>query len=240
MREKVPERKVNWAEINSWKLKRKCFKEYILLSAQDSNKTELDVALEEFHQEQLDKLEPNSSAAELDMAVEGVCEESASADPHILYLKTGPDRRRDPKYRNSFQQSHCSDSLPHSSNSIRNNLINWNRTRYGSWGMPQRISRCPGIGLECCYIDSTLDNQRHSKCCYKATELHRSHPGLVQFEKAPAESNKDWADLVRIKDEFEENRRSRSQSLHRTRHHQAGQCSSWSRGLLGQRTIHEA
>ena len=89
-------------------------------------------------------------------------------------------------------------------------------------------------------IDSTLDDQRHSKCCYKAAELHRSHPGLVQFEKAPAEPNKDWADLVRIKDEFEENRRSRSQSLHRARHHQAGQCSSWSRGLLGQRTIHEA
>ena len=82
--------------------------------------------------------------------------------------------------------------------------------------------------------------KRHSKCCYKAAELHRSHLGLVQFEKAPAEPNKDWADLVRIKDEFEENRRSRSQSLHRARHHQAGQCSSWSRGLLGQRTIHEA
>ena len=82
-------------------------------------------------------------------------------------------------------------------------------------------------------IDGTLDYQRHSKCCYKATELHQSHPGLVQFKKAPAESNKDWADLVWIKDEFEENRWSRSQSLH-----QAGQCGSRSWSLLGQGTIH--
>ena len=86
--------------------------------------------------------------------------------------------------------------------------------------------------------NGTLDDQRHSKCCYKVTELHRSHPGLVQFEKAPAESNKDWADLVRIKDEFEENRRSRSRSLHRARHHQAGLCGSRSGSLLGQQTIH--
>ena len=46
------------------------------------------------------------------------------------------------------------------------------------------------------YADDTqlmahLTIQRHSNCCYKATELHQSHPGLVQFEKAPAESNKD-------------------------------------------------
>ena len=89
------------------------------------------------------------------------------------------------------------------------------RLHWGSGGTHRRAPLGPPHVCRWHAVDSTLDDQRHSKCCYKATELHRSHPGLVQFEKAPAESNKDWADLVRIKDEFEDNRRSRSQSLHR-------------------------
>ena len=36
-----------------------------------------------------------------------------------------------------------------------------------------------------------------------APELHRSHPGLVQFEEASAESNKERTDLVWIPDESE-------------------------------------
>ena len=82
------------------------------------------------------------------------------------------------------------------------------------------------------------NDQSHPKCCYKATELHWSHPSLVQFEKAPAKSIRDRADLVRIEDESEEDRRSWYQPLHRTRHHQAGQCCSWSWCVLGQRAIH--
>ena len=113
------------------------------------------------------------------------------------------------------------------------------RLHWGSGGAHRRAPPGPPHVCRWHAIDGTLDDQRHSKCCYKATELLRSHPGLVQFEKAPAESNKVWADLVRIKDEFQENRRSRSQSLHRARHHQAGQCGSRSWSLLGQRTIHE-
>ena len=55
--------------------------------------------------------------------------------------------------------------------------------------------------------DGTLDDEWYSECCYEAPELHWSHIGLVQFKKASAESNKDQADLVRIQDKFEENRR---------------------------------
>ena len=77
------------------------------------------------------------------------------------------------------------------------------RLHWGSGGAHRRAPLGPPHVCRWHAIDGTLDDQRHSKCCYKATELHRSHPGLVQFETAPAESNKDWADLVLIKDKFE-------------------------------------
>ena len=73
------------------------------------------------------------------------------------------------------------------------------RLHWGSGGAHRRPPPGPPHVCRWHAIDGTLDDQRHSQCCYKATELHRSHPGLVQFEKAPAESNKDWADLVWIR-----------------------------------------
>ena len=43
---------------------------------------------------------------------------------------------------------------------------------------------------------------------HNAPELYRNHPGLVPLDKASAESDKIRADLVRIQEESDENRRS--------------------------------